>query len=698
MPTVTWLIKKNADAPVTLSSSGVTACVLSLKANGVDSLTFVQSHDWVAAPAWPFGSTVALIRRTVDGEVTTDRCFFVGKVESIPRQSQGGGSQDIRYTALGPAYALQLCDYSQEWTYTADDGTTAQIYEPTVVLGEDNNGLRLTSGGVINHAASYAVARGVQIDIGTIAAGVTVPLDERDNIKVWDAVVSMLRYTPDYVLWFDYNHQVGGAYVPALNVTAPADMQTVVRGLDAATAAQAAFTPRYDIRVPGMLITYRWTGDWDGQAVKKRVVESAGVVSDPRRVSLVYDLDGVHASFITQDVEVVDYPANWITPAGEAFVLSKIPRLPWPKNDNWWEVKSVTRSGTKNLPAMLVNGAVPEWTGKETEDETFTVEVDFQSVSADTGNVLSVGTQKMTFKGTSTDAVTKTYRKMTEWVEPEPVPAGLASALLESWNRLHYDGQVIFHGQECDFGIGMANLLSCTGGLLEWETMAAVVQAVDFDLGNGTTTVTTGTCGRLEADNLLAIYRAARGRRHSYSRVGRDNPSATDGNQVEGAITTPNDVVSDGTPPCMHKRFAIEARNEAQTLHRVDINPAALMADLTNPENTAQVLTLRPIELIQNDGPDANGNARISVFKAYALMSEPGFDRHVTMSDIPESSGGVDFQLAENNGLVLDATTSPATLKLVGTDGTAPASAGTMWGYKGAAAGYGWVRAVYIYV
>lgn len=590
------LIKKNADAPVLLATSGVTGCFLNLRANGVDSLTFTQSADWLAAPAWPFGTKVCLILRD---SAAGDTCVFVGTVETIPRQAEGGGPQAVTYTALGPAYDLQLCDYMQEWAYTTDAGVASTIYEPTVVLGEDNNGTRLASGGVINHAAAYAVSRGVAIDIDTIAAGVTVPFDERDNIKVWDAVVAMLRYTPDYVLWWDYNHTVAGAYVPALNVTDPAAMTAVSRALVNGAAAGASFTPRYDIRVPGLMIIYRWTGDYDGRTVKSRVTETAGSYEDPRRVALVYDLDGLHATFIKQEVEVSDYPADWTSSAGKAFLAARIPWLSQLGSSDW-TVSGVTRSGSLSLPAALVSGAVPEWTGEDIEPEVFTATVNYVIKSTESPyNVLDQGTKKLTFTALSTDATTKTYKRATEWVEPEPVPTGMAAALYASWNRLHYDGQVTFHGQECDFGLGLGQLLSCTGGMTEWETMAAVIQDVTYDIGGGKVTVKTGTCGRLEADNLMSVYRAARGRRYSYRRLGRDSGDSSDGNLIDGAFGTPNDSVADGTPACLRKRFAVEAPDSGSRTHLVDINPAAIaFATAGNAAalNISVIETLLPVE------------------------------------------------------------------------------------------------------
>jgi len=657
---IRWLIKKDSDAAVPLDAAGVTSCVLTLRANGVDQLDFTQGEDWLASPAWPYGSKVTLISR----ENGTDTIRFVGTVESIPRQAQGEGPQEIRYTALNAAHGLMLCDYSQEWHYTTDTGADAVIVEPTVVLGENDAGERLTSGGVIAHVAAYAVARGVPIAVGTIAAGVTVPLDERDNIRCWDAIVSMLRYTPDYVLWWDYS--TGTA---TLNVTAPADMPPVSRPVTGAASA-ASFTPRHDLRVPGVVCTFRWRGDYDGQEVKHRAVQTAGDHTAPRRISLVYDLDGVHAVFISQEVEVEDYPGDWKSASGKAFLQERLPQLSQLASGDW-AVVSVTRSGSLALPARLVSGALPEWTGKDSENETFTVEITYTAKSTDTAHVLDAGTKKLTFTCVSTDATSKTYRKMTEYVEPEPVPPDMAASLFTSWNRLHYDGQIAFKAQDCDLDLRPGKLLSCTGGLAEWATMAAVIQDVAHDLATGTTVVTTGTCGRLEAGNLMAVYRAARGRRYAYRRLGRDNPDAGGGMAVDGSGLSPNDSADGGAPPILRTRLGVEASDGTRT-HLVDINPAAIaFGDSANAKPLTIMLkeVLLPVE---SDGKITGAR------RAQALVCVPYGD------EIPLQSGDVtpdkSIILTENGKLQLDGDV---------------ASPGARYVYATAASGVkGWIQGV----
>ncbi len=599
--TINWLIKKGSEAPVDLAAAGITSCVLSLKANGVDTLTFTQSADWLAASGWPYGSRVCLIRREADGEDTTDVCLFVGTVEVVPRQAVGGGSHALTYVAYGPSFDLQRCEYSQEWSFTLEDGTASSDYDPVVVLGEDNNGYRLKTGGAISHALSWAVTRGVKIDLGVIEDGVEFPLDERSNIKVWDAVVSCLRYTPDYVLWWDYDHQVDGIYTPAANLTSPDNMPIITKALVGADASSASFTPRTDLQVPGIVVVYHWTGEYDGRQIKRRAIQTAGDTDDPRCVALYYELEGSKSVFVSQEIEVDDYPADWTNATGKAYLTKMIPWLAQLGSSDW-SVISVDRDGAEAYPGRIVNGSVPEWSSKGSEPETFTVRIAYEIKSQDTSHTLDKGEKVLTFNCVSTDATTGTLRKQSEWVEAEAAPSDLASSLYDSWSKLHYDGSVTFHALEADVDAVPGKRLALTGGLSEWADMDAIVQDAVIDIGSGTLKVTTGTCGRLEADDLMAIYRAARGRRFSYNRVGRDNPDATDGNQVEGPQATPNDSVADGTPACLRKRFAVEAADTTPRTHLVDIDPASARDASGGLLAAAQTIKLREVVQPYLDG------------------------------------------------------------------------------------------------
>jgi len=589
---ITHTISINNAVAVTMASLGISSAALGKKTNGVDTLNLTVSLGSIADVAsFAFGGKVDLIQTTASIPPVV-KCIFSGTVEEIPRQAMGGGNQSVNYVIYGPAYSLQRCDFSQRWTYTsATDGSAIKDYEPTVCLGNSNLGVRITSGVQISEVIDYAILRGVNIAKGTFALGVTTPYDERSNITCWDAIVSMLRYTPDYCIRWDYDTVDGdGHYQPTCHLVNPELMTTAAY---AVTSLQSAtFVPRLDIQVPGILIIFNFTGSYDGQPVKYRTTQTAGAATDPRRVSLVFELEGMTQTFSRQEIVVEDYPADWTDATGKAWLKAQIPWLA-SIADGDWSVASVTGNGALELPSRLISGSIIDWMKVDQENETFTAVVTYTKRDAE-GGVVTKEKKDIPFTCLSTDATTKEYKQRTDLQEPEPVPSDLAANLFASWNRLHYDGSFSFKEQVCTCTISPGYKVSITGSLTAWATMAAIVQDVTYDLFNGSTSVTTGTCGRLEADNLMSIYRAARGRRFSTRVLQRDEPA--DENGIPGAQGTSKSDTADGAPADQIHRLRVVDVDAGDLTHQIDLFPATTTFDA--PANGAATL-ITPRERVQ---------------------------------------------------------------------------------------------------
>ncbi len=585
---ISYLIKHNTAAPATLAASGIGVALLTIKANGLDTLALtVNSASFGGAAAFAFGDTIAVLKRSSDYPATADVCIFVGTVEEIPRQAIGGAEQTLSYVVYGPTYALQRCHFSQQWTYRTAEGVSTKAYEPTVCLGESNAGVRIASGPQIEQAIDYAIAVGVPILKGTIAAGVTVPFDERQNITCWDAIVSMLRYTPDYVFTWDYNTTDGGVYTPSATLSAPASMSAVTKAVT--SLSSGSLVPRYDIQVPGITIIFNYTDTIDGVTSKTRVTQTAGTTDNPRSLFLAYDLEGYNITYLKQDVEVEDYPADWTAAAGKTWLKAQVPWLAT-LADGDWTVTSCTGDGASGHPARLISGSVADWMSVDQEPETFTALISYTKKD-DSSGVVEQAQKKVQFQCISTDAVTKTYRKQGDFLGPEPVPADLASSLYTSWSRLHWDGSISYREQTCSADLLPGMLLRISGSLAAWASMDAVVQDTTLDLYTGTTSVRCGTCDRLEADNLMAIFRAARGRSFCFRRESRDEPDSSSGD-IPGTGSTPKSDTTDGSPAERINRLRIVAQDVNADTQTIDLYPAAVLFE-AEADQAAQTIAPR---------------------------------------------------------------------------------------------------------
>ena len=593
-----WLISKDDETPVLLETIGITACVVSLAANGEDSMSFTVDADYTSDPAFPDKTKLALIR--AEGEST--RCVFVGWVRGIPRD---GAEDSLSYFVEGPAARLRRITYAQEWTVIADDdGDPALALEPHVVLGEDNSGAKITTGAQIENVIAFAASQGLPIAVGAINAGIGAPKEEHENIWCMDAICACLRWTPTHVLWWNYDNAVGGSYVPAANVSSAAEMDAVPVVLHNADVTDDLFTPRYDLVVPGVVITYRIAGEKDGKPYERRAYDTAGDTGDPERISVYIDLQGATYETLTQDVVTADYPTDYA--GAQAWLASMVPWLAALPAGDWATISSV-RSQFYPLPRYLVEGTISDWMGVEAVKETITVKVRIKTRDAD-GNVTEDTTRDIPITLISTNAVTKTYSKNILTGFAEPVPVGLAAALYAEWSALPWEGRFAIDEQEPSFSIIPGKAINCTGARSEWATMRAVVQSVSVDVASGATSFSVGPCARLEADSRMALFRAVRSRRNP------SRPSRTDGDieAISGA-----DAVSgqdtESTQAQHRHRLSVRAPDSLGNAHEIDLDPAGVSFG-QSAAATPQSIRPREVSLLQPDG---------TVRKAQILSGEP---------------------------------------------------------------------------
>lgn len=610
---VEWLISKDDGTPATLETLGVTVCTVTLAANGEDYLSFTVDEDWTANPAFPNKSKVALIRR--DGAI--DKCVFVGWVRQIPRDASAE-AEALSYTAEGPSAALRRIDYAQAWTViTEDDGEPSPVLEPRVILGMNASGARRSTGQQIGDVITYAINKGLPIAKGTIANGLNAPRDEQENIKCMDAILTMLRWTPTHVLWWDYNNIEGGVWTPKANVTPATEMTAIDAALHNGDVATASFTPRYDLVVPGVAVTYRIAGEKDGKAYERRQYDLAGDTADAESMSFYIDLQGANYQTMQQDVETGDYPYGGTYAEAKTWFKTLVPWLAALPNGDW-SITSFKRSGTKHLPRYLVSGSVCEWMTLLTERETITAIA--QIITRDKDGEITEDTEReIPIKLVSTDATTRSYKKRLLTGDSEAVPIGLADAILAEWSMLEWDGAFLLDEEEPTFTIIPGRVVNWTGARAEWATMRAVVQTVSVDIMSGGINVATGPCARLEADSRLAMFRAVRSRRIPMS-------SSHDDGEVD-AISGAEDTAEQDTQPAQAKarrRMTMRAKDASGRVHLIDLNPAGV-SFAERPQASVQYLIPRESYVL-----GAGGKVR----KQQIIAGEP-YGEEIDPEDVP---------------------------------------------------------------
>jgi len=93
---------------------------------------------------------------------------------------------------------------------------------------------------------------------------------------------------------------------------------------------------------------------------------------------------------------------------------------------------------------------------------------------------------------------------------PEPVPVGLAANYFSCFNVLQWEGELVFHQQDCANPAPLGSVVNLLNGRLAWQGMNAVVGSTSEDLLNGRTTVTLGAPPSLGLGDYIDLMRSFR--------------------------------------------------------------------------------------------------------------------------------------------------------------------------------------------
>jgi hypothetical protein len=602
-PTINWYVSSNGTSWTLCSTAGICNPVLTYRTNGIDELTWQMPGDFLADPAYSYGSTIYLACGVTTDGTTVYTCRFVGRITSIPRQA-ASASEVLSYRASGGWWWLEQVTYAQQWqTIRSLDNALVNTNILRVVLGQSDAGLYIDSGAQISSAVAYAIAVGAPLALGTIDTLATLPCSEHICLRCADVIRQLLRFQPDVVCWFDYDNRVDGVPVPKFYCRAPANLSTVSVPVLATDLDTITMTPRYDIQVPGVHIMYEQTHTYNGASYRNIATDDAGTATDARAPGLYFELQGSSAQTVEQAVVVVDYPASPYTDKTFWRAIQ-----PWLDEilDADLAIQNVTRDGVASplLPSYMSEGQIPPWMlsacGLHAEVETWEADISYtRKVSGTTHEKVEL--KHVSVKLLSTDAVTKTYSSLVSYSSGESLPSGVAAALYASWSRLHWDGQFRMVEAEASFQAMPGSLVNLTGGRSEWSTMAALVQDVTVDLTSGATTIRTGTCGRLEADSLMALWRGAHFRRFSWNRNTRTDASLnSSGAKVSGGTKLARSV-ADSADAGQAKIKRYTGTDSGSRAQNVLIDPSAITF-ANAPDAAAKTMQIREIRVLEKQG------------------------------------------------------------------------------------------------
>jgi len=497
-----------------------------------------------ADPLFAHGSTVKLFRNGMP--------WFYGRVVRVPGRATAQ-AEDQLYRLAGPWWYLENLVFQQAWEATNGlDATLVPTNKSRLVLGQANDGTKLSTGAAILEVLAYATARGVPIAVGTVTPEAIAPYEEALDLSCAEVIRKFLRWTPDAVAAFDYTTSP----YPTLSILRRADAATVTLPAYGAPVSGFDLSPRYDLQVPAVVLKFEQTNDIDHDTFTSLNVQAAPPTAtgdEPGALVMTLDLAGARATYQRQKVRSGAVPTS---DASENVIAWWKGKFPWLNDFADEDLSVVEGTHVRNiehpenypglelsdLPNELLEGSVAAWMDLQAAPLLVQATLQYTGAATDESSAVfdAAGQRVVYTRVIGTNAETQVYGRLTSATESEEVPEGLAQALYDAVGVLTYDGTVELTEEECS-GVGApGSLLNLSGGRAEWATMKAQIQRVEETVDLGQTKVTVGPGKHLGHEDLTTLLRVNRLRRVSYRLAERTTGSGS-GNaaKVQGGELLP---------------------------------------------------------------------------------------------------------------------------------------------------------------
>lgn len=121
----------------------------------------------------------------------------------------------------------------------------------TFIFGNNEIDALLDTRGMILEALNYAISKGAPIAIGTIDAGIQMPVGVARDMTCAEIILKAVNWTPDQTSWWDFSVDP-----PALNVRKRANRALLSLDVNDGAATRVELNPRYDLVLSGVTINY----------------------------------------------------------------------------------------------------------------------------------------------------------------------------------------------------------------------------------------------------------------------------------------------------------------------------------------------------------------------------------------------------------------------------------------------------------
>jgi hypothetical protein len=483
----------------------------------IDVFQCEAARDIDEADLFERGQTI----KVFNGEVQ----WFAGPIDQTPKTATGR-YESHGYVAVGPWWYLANQVYQQTWKELANplDSSAGFVtkYRSHLLLGYNVDGNFISTKDIVTDALNYvlgcAIDAGIAapFQIGTIDLPVLYPpVREVLNRACSEVILQVLRWTPDAIGIVDY-----ATSPPTLHIKQRSGLARVTLDLPDGGKGpkQLNIRPRYDLKLPAVVIKYEIVNIVDGLAYPQLIVDIAPALQPNGQPTTGREFGAI--------VDTISLEGGVISYAYSAIICEAIDTgsLDWWKANNHVigtdRVKNLVIAPTSVLsntafPRQLVQGTIAPWmlrNGFDAARDVIQAKASYDLVD-EPGTVLEHKNDVyIEVELVATNLTTGTYKTVESETLAEPVPVGLAGYLYAAASVLHYDGAFDLVEDECSGKVGIGSLVNITGARQEYEAMNAVVQSITEDIESGTTSVTVGPPKHLGKDDIIEFLSQNRNR------------------------------------------------------------------------------------------------------------------------------------------------------------------------------------------
>lgn len=468
------------------AASGCSGLTIHRRTGAVSAASWIHESPFDAAPLWPYGTYVTLLRKT--GGVS--ETLFQGWVT----RAEGAGGADgeaILYTASDAWWHFEREIYRASRATVDANGDPQSSTTGRALLGMAADGGRLTAAQTALAARSFAASIGITVAEGSYDAPVLPPWDEVVDRTIAEIILRVLRWQPDAVCWIDH-----ATVPPTLNVTRRSNMTSADVALSGLEECRVRALP--ELQIPGVVISFEFSND-HGHTVSQQAAGNPAALGCAR-LTVPLEFEAFEPG-PRQEIKTV--------PLGDTSSLAWWQRMfPWLTASATISNVTITPEVPEDYDQILTGGVIQQWM----QDELELGAGEFRVACTVKDTVDGRTFEKQLFRDfTLTNALTRRYigRSDPGWTEPEP--AGLAAAFYAAASPLQYGGQFVIIEDECSAGRTLlGKRVNVTGGLTAWASMGAPAVEVAEDFDSGKTTVTLGPQQHLGIQDMVELVRCSR--------------------------------------------------------------------------------------------------------------------------------------------------------------------------------------------